>query len=66
MVRILNSRVLEGNVSYVEAAGLSTDSKPAGVATGSTFLEVDTGDVYAYDEHGKEWEKIAALGGSGS
>lgn len=63
MVRITSARVLEGNVNLIEAAGLSTDTKPSGVATGSTFLEVDTGDVYAYDEHGKEWDKIAELGG---
>ena len=56
---------------YYEYAGLSTDDKPviAGQLTGSLFLEVDTGDVYAYDEEGdtgSEWVKIAELGGSGS
>lgn len=63
MVRITSERVLEGNISLIEAAGLHTDTKPSGVATGSMFLEVDTGDVYAYDEHGAEWDKIAELGG---
>ena len=65
MVRILKSQIIEGNVSYIEAAGLSTDTDtmPENVATGSLFLEVDTGDVYAYDETGAEWNKIAALGG---
>ena len=50
---------------YYEYAGLSTDTpKPTeAVATGSLFLEVDTGDVYAYDEHGEEWNKVCALGG---
>ena len=38
-------------------------SRNVGIATGSLFLEVDTGDVYAYDEDGSEWNKIAALGG---
>ena len=56
---------------YMEYAGLSTDTKPviAGQLTGSLFLEVDKGDVYAYNEagtSGNEWVKIAALGGSGS
>ena len=44
---------------YGEWAGLSTDDKPTeGVATGSTFLEVDTGDVYAYDSEGLMWRKL--------
>ena len=53
-------------VRYLELAGLSSDPKPVDVvdaavvtATGSTFLEVDTGNVYAYDEAGAEWHKIA-------
>lgn len=52
------------NEAYKEFAGLSTDTKPTeNVTTGSLFLEVDTGDVYAYDEAGGEWNKIASLGG---
>ena len=43
----------------VHLAGLSTDTKPIDVnyATGSDFLEVDTGDVYLYDEvtDGGKW-----------
>ena len=69
MVRIRTKEVLVEDIPYIEASGLSTDDKPLGVATGSLFLEVDTGDVYAYDEEGdsgSEWLKIAALGGSGS
>ncbi len=69
MVRILKDQVMQGNKHYIEAAGISTDDKPLGVITGSTFLEVDTGDVYAYNEDGgtgSEWAKICALGGSGS
>lgn len=55
----------DDGVKYYEMAGLSTtDTKPtSGVATGSLFLEVDTGDVYAYDEAGESWGKIAELGG---
>jgi hypothetical protein len=37
-----------------------------GLTTGSLFLEVDTGDVYAYNEAGSDWKKVAELGGSGS
>lgn len=64
MIRTLIERIIVGNKSYVELACLSTDTKPTtGVVTGSLALEVDTGDVYAFDEVGGEWNKIAALGG---
>lgn len=66
MVRILESRIIADGVNYVEMACLSTDTKPtANICTGSLALEVNTGDVYAYDEHGGEWDKIAELGGDG-
>jgi hypothetical protein len=44
---------------YFEFVGLSTDDKPkAGVVTGSQFIEVDTGDLYRYDESGSgTWYK---------
>ena len=39
------------NVQYLEISGLSSDTKPTeGVATGSIFVEVDTGTVFFYDE----------------
>ena len=61
MVRIIDMRVLEGSVKYERLAGLSRDDKPTeGIATGSTFLEVDTGDEYAFDEVGGTWAKIKA------
>jgi len=43
----------------VELAGLSTDAKPIDekYATGSTFLEVDTSNVYFYDEASTSWKK---------
>ena len=53
-------------VRYLELAGLSTDTKPVDpvdavviTATGSRFLEVDTGDEYAYDEDSASWHRIA-------
>lgn len=74
MVRITFQKVLTDNapttsgeyVSYIEAAGLRTDTKPEdGIATGSLFLETDTGDVYAFSEgDSPAWTKIAALGGA--
>lgn len=63
MIRQIYKRLQNDDINYVELAGLSTDTKPDGIATGSLFLEVDTGDVYAYDETGVEWDKIAELGG---
>ena len=50
---------MDNTTNFVRYAGLSDDDKPtAGVATGSEFLEVDTGDVYAFDEVGGTWSKI--------
>ena len=61
MVRILTERIIEGNMKYIEAAGLSTDTKPtANLVTGSKFTEVDTGDVYLLDEKSGDWAKVAA------
>lgn len=43
----------------IQIACLKTDTKPtANVATGSLALEVDTGDVYAFDETSSTWSKI--------
>lgn len=59
MIRILVSKSLQTDVMYIEAAGLSTDEKPtAKVATGSTFQEVDTGDVFFFDEESQTWIQI--------
>lgn len=68
MIRTIKAEYLLDNSGkkYCELAGLSsTDEKPTGgeLATGSLFLEVDTGNVYAYDEDGTEWNKVASLGG---
>ena len=65
MVRVLFERIISGSTLYIEAAGLSTDTKPTvGICTGSLFLEVNTGDVYAFEEgDSPKWDKIAELGG---
>ena len=64
MVRVTEYRFV-GRGKYYEYAGLSTDTKPQrdDIITGSLFLEVDTGDVYAYDEDGTTWHQITSLGG---
>ena len=42
-----------------EYAGLSKDSKPtAGVRNGSSFIEMDTGKVYLFNEAAGEWVEI--------
>lgn len=45
--------------------GLSTDTKPSGVAiNGRRFIEIDTGDEYRYNAAGGAWVKQPAGGGS--
>lgn len=67
MIRLTTQKeiVVGSACQYCEFSGLSTDTKPTDnyIATGSLFLEVDTGDVYAYDEEEPEWNKICELGG---
>lgn len=66
-MKILKKEVLDDGTYLIEAAGLSTDTKPTdSVSTGSIATETDTGDVYMYDETGAAWAKICALGGSGT
>lgn len=43
-------------VSYQEIAGDSSETKPTtGIATGSIFVEADTGTVYMYSEGEADW-----------
>lgn len=60
MIRIIVDRPFDGDKKYIEAAGLSTDTKPTGtIITGSLFLEADTGNVFVYDETGSgTWTEI--------
>ena len=59
MIRILTERAFDNEKNYIEAAGLSTDTKPtAGIITGSSFIEVDTGTVFVFDEEGGEWNEL--------
>ena len=62
MVRNIVEKTFVGSKKYIEAFGLSTDDKPtAGIVTGSKFTEVNTGDVYLFDETSSgTWTKIAA------
>ena len=43
---------------YAVYNGLSTDEKPTDyLITGSVFIEIDTGNVYFYDEENNVWIK---------
>ena len=56
MVRFTKELSLPDNSRYVEACGLSTDTKPTtGIVTGSIFVEVDTGNVFFYNEASSSW-----------
>ena len=45
--------------SYVEAACLSTDTKPTdGIANGSVCLEMNTGKVFVFNEAGGVWVEL--------
>ena len=61
MIRRLVDRFFDEDAKYSEMFGLSTDSKPTtGLISGSKFTEVDTGDIYLFDEDGKTWAKVSA------
>lgn len=58
MVSITNAGGVERGKQYVEYSGLSTDSKPSNnLLNGSVFFEIDTQDVYFYDEENSQWIK---------
>ena len=48
--KIVSTDYDDGIIYYKEIFGVSTESKPTDVATGSKFTEVDTGDVYLFCE----------------
>lgn len=54
---------LRNKVMLVELRGLSTDAKPdkingQDIENGSTFIEIDTGNIYFYDFDNKQWKKV--------
>ena len=60
MVRTINRHETDQGMTYAEFSGLSTDEKPVttDLATGSVFLEVDTGAAFFYDEEGGDWVEV--------
>ena len=60
----LVTRIISGNLKYVEISGLSTEVKPTeNIATGSLFHEVDTETIYAFNATSGEWVGQLELGG---
>ena len=62
MIRIVVDRMFTDGKRYQEMFGLSDEDKPvANLITGSKFTEVNTGDVYLFDETSTgTWTKVAA------
>lgn len=55
MIRIVESKLIDGVYYYVGYC-VSDDTKPTeNICGGSTLTETDTGDVYVYDEANAEW-----------
>ena len=53
-------KTTEGQTTYCELRGLSTDTKPTEfngytIGNGSVFIEIDTQAVYIYNEASQEW-----------
>ena len=44
-----------------EFSGLSTDDKPTDTYQGSTFIELDTGDISMFDATSATWIKQLSL-----
>ena len=56
MIRTLERRAFVGNLLLCKFAGNSGDTKPTDfIVTGSSFLEVDTGIEYLFDEFSGGW-----------
>ena len=53
-------KTTEGQTTYCELRGLSTDTKPTEIngykiGNGSVFIEIDTQEVYIFNETTQEW-----------
>lgn len=67
MIRTITRKVFTNDKLFCTFAGNSSDSKPTeGIITGSTFLEVDTGIEYLFDEDTGAWEATGSGNGKTS
>lgn len=59
MIRITDDRLITNDGKrLIEAYGLSTDTKPTTrLCQGSIFIEIDTSDVYWFNEASSTWVK---------
>lgn len=56
MVRKVEDSVFNDGKHYIRAFGLSTDAKPTkDIITGSSFVEVNTGKRFLFDEVSRTW-----------
>ena len=51
------------NKNELELRGLSTDEKPTTIGSdelenGTTFIEMDTGNIFFYDANNKQWKEV--------
>lgn len=68
MISIYNVKksIIKGEGKFlVELRGLSNEDKPTTlndgkILNGSAFIEIDTGDVYLFDEENTEWNNITS------
>ena len=59
MVRITTEKGFTADKRYIEAFGLSTDTKPtSNIITGSVFVEVDTGKAFLFNETASAWVEV--------
>lgn len=59
MIRITKEENFASDKKYIEAFGLSTDTKPtSGIVTGSVFVEVNTGKAYLFNEDSSAWVEV--------
>ncbi len=60
----INKYFGKDNITSVDLIGLSTDTKPTSsvngitLKNGSTFLAMDTSQVFMYDEQNNTWHEI--------
>ena len=61
MLTVIKAHYAGNEKSYVEAACLSTDSKPTdGIANGSICIEMNTGKIFMFNEAGSAWVELTA------
>lgn len=61
MVSVIKMKNDYGTKFLVEIACKSTDTKPTNYSNGSMAIEVDTGDIYIFDESTSTWNKMCSI-----